>query len=407
MSYPLLENIDKFVKENGISTNEVYISSKRLPLALIEAATKEISKNGARYKLDDTCIITYDNEGHLALVLTFNDGKTNLLITDTNENLTFPNPNFKFTRIRSANILAKAKRLDWINRKVYESFGKLYSKYLKKYEDSIKEAPNETEKRKREDRLLKKRNEFRSILHDQIECMLVDEGVSVDYDKSSAFNKELERFESVVEQYIAYINKEYIESKKKKVNNDIVYYTPEEGDGLPRRSGEVITPEEEQERKNIVLPSDFRDSVIEELHPIVTKVAVPAVETRTYGSSESITDTADRLYTCSLIRVGEDEYKLIMEPFNGTKYTRIAYIKTSAEITDEMVNTFIKRYLSMNSEHVLATPSMIRIGHTTDEAYMNSVWYAILRDKRIKCRKYFMEKVDSLVPEVFEKQPTL
>ena len=46
MNYPLLENIDKFVRENGIATESVYVSSKRLPRLLVEAATRELSKNG-------------------------------------------------------------------------------------------------------------------------------------------------------------------------------------------------------------------------------------------------------------------------------------------------------------------------------------------------------------------------
>ena len=148
MNYPLLENIDKYVRENGIGTQEVYVSTKRLPRALIEAATKEISKDGIEYKIDDLFIVTYDNNGNLALVLTFNNSKTNLLITDTLENLDFPNKNFKFTRIKSNKIFSKAKRIEWIEKKIYLSYEKLYDSYLKKYEDYIKMAPIEEDKRK-------------------------------------------------------------------------------------------------------------------------------------------------------------------------------------------------------------------------------------------------------------------
>jgi hypothetical protein len=220
-----------------IATKEVYISTKRLPVSLIEAATKEVSKNNASYFIDKTCVLTYDDYGHICLVLTFNNMKTNILITETTDNLSFPNPNFKFTRLRPSNIFRKAQRIEWINKKVYESYHQLYDKYIKKYEDSINEAPTEKEKSKREVRLLKKKKEFRDLLRDQIEFLFENNSITADYEKKTVFNSELHRFENAAKQYIEYINNEYIESKKKKTNN-VVYFTPEENEPVHRRSGE-------------------------------------------------------------------------------------------------------------------------------------------------------------------------
>ncbi len=406
MSYPLLENIDRYVKENGIATQEVYVSSKRLPRVLIEAATRELSKNGIEYKLDDTFIVSYDNNGHLSLVLTFNGGKTNLVITDTQENLVFPNTNFRFTKLKSEKIFSKAKKIEWVDKKVYLTYDELYKKYLKKYEDSIEEVEDEKEKERRKRVLFKKKNTFKELLSDQLELLLDSNNLDVDLDKNSLFDKQLQELENVVEQYIAYINKETIERAKEKANSDIVFFVPEEPEGNIRRSGAPRKNVEEYERKNNVLSSEYRDEVINTLNPIMTKVAMSKVKVKIYGEEE-LEDDFDSIYTCNLIGLGNNEYKLIMEPFNGMRYTKVAYFIYDGEITDEILCDIIKKYVSLNTEHVLESNNMVRIGHTTPDAFLNSVLYAVLRDKRLKCRKYFTDKVDGLVPEVIEKQKTL
>jgi hypothetical protein len=410
MEYDLLKKIDEFVKEKGISTTETYISTRRLPRFLVEAAIRELSKNGTEYRIDDTCVIAYDKNGYISLILTFNNGKTSLLITDTTENLSFENPNFKFTKIRSQNLFKKARRIEWVERRVHASFNQLYGKYIKKYETSITETDNEKEAEKRKVRLVKKKNEFKNVLRDQIEFLLESGEVEPDFEKESSLTQELQRFENAAKQYIEYINNEYIESKKTKDKSNIVYFEPEEPEGLSRRSGEASGSlyVGEQERKNVVLASNFRDDVITELEPIMTKIAIPNVITGTYVSSYvSEEDQIDKMYTCSLIALGNNEYKLIMEPFNGMKYTRVAYFTYDGEMTDEVFTAIIKKYISLNQYHVLSSPSMIQISHTSRDAYMNAIWYSVLKDKKLSCHKYFMDKVDSMTPEVIEKVPTL
>ena len=44
--YPLLENINKYVEENGIIKSAIYVNAKRLPKYLVEVAAKELSKTG-------------------------------------------------------------------------------------------------------------------------------------------------------------------------------------------------------------------------------------------------------------------------------------------------------------------------------------------------------------------------
>ena len=408
MYYPLLENLDNFIRENGIATKEVYISTKRLPHTLIEAAAKELSKNGRDYSIDDTCVLSYDNGGHICLVLTFNNMKTNLLITDAIDNLRFPNPNFKFTKVRSSNIFRKAQRIEWIDRKVYASYHELYNKYVKAYEDYANEATTEKERITRETRLLKKKREFRNLLKDQIEFLFESNSITADYGSSTTFNQELKKFENTAIQYISYLNNEYKESKKKNVSS-VVYFTPEENIPSERRSG---APSSiyigEHERKNAVLAANYRDQIVESLNPIMTKVAISDTQVGTINDTKlSNGDDLDSMYTCSILLIGQDEYKLVMEPFNGTRYTKVAYFTYHGVLDNDIIDDIIKKYISMNNKHILESNSIIRIGHTTDEAYTNSLLYAITKNKELNCRKYFIDKVDNLIPEEIEKVKTL
>ncbi len=410
MFYPLLENIDKYVKENGIATKDIYISIKRLPTSLMEAASKELERFGRNFTIDDTCVLTYDDNGNLCLVLSYNNMKTNLLITNATEDLSFPNPGFKFTKVRCFNIFREAQRMEWINRKVFSSHKELYNKYLKKYEDAIEKASNTEERNKLLYEFYNKKKELRSILRDQIEFLFNSNSIAVNLNEESILNKELERFENVAKQYIKYINDEYIESKKKQHNNDIVYFTPEEKEYIPRsgESSSKLYLGEPQERKNVVLASDYRDEVIDLLNPIMTKIAIPSVKTGVYVSPY-VDDglDVDSMYTCSLIEVGNNEYKLIIEPFNGMKYTKVAYFTTEDEMTSDLFDEIIKKYISLNEKHVSESKAIIRIGHTTRETYENEIWYSITKDKKLKCHKYFTDKVDSMIPDEIKKEKTL
>ena len=248
---------------------------------------------------------------------------------------------------------------------------------------------------------------LKNILKDQIELLLNSDEMNIDFNYNSIFDSQLEKLENVIEQYISYINNETIKRNQEQSQSDIVYFVPEETDGNVRRNGapKEVHPEE-HERKNNVMATDYRDSVINGLKPIKTKIAMSSVKVKTYDGEEFEEDI-DSIYTCSLVSLGNNEYKLIMEPFNGIRYTKIAYFVFEGEMTDEELNDIIKKYVSLNTEHILNSNNIIRIGHTSTNAFMNSVWYAVLKDNRLKCRKYFIEKVNNMVPEVIERQKNL
>ncbi len=406
MSYPLLKNIDKYVKENGIATQEVYVSTNRLPVALKEAAIRELSKTGIEYKLDNLFIVSYDNNGNLSLILTFNDAKTNLLITDTPENLVFPNASFKYTRIKSDRLFRKAQQIEWVNKKEYLLYERLYDKYMRKYEEYLEKAVTEEEKENRKQLVFRKKNEFKSLLRDQLELLSGGKEPDIDLDSKTLFNKQLQSLESVVEQYMSYINNETIEREKEESHSEVVYFTPEEPEGSIRRNGSPIGKVLLKERKNRVMGANYRFQIIKELEPILNKVAIPSVKVKVYGESE-YEDDIDNMYKCSLFSLGDDEYKLVMEPFNGIKYTKVAYFVYRGELTDEVLNNIIRKYVSLNTEHVRQLTNLVRIGHTSPETYYNELRYAILGDKKLNCYYYFMDKVDKMTPEVIEKEKTL
>ena len=96
-----------------------------------------------------------------------------------------------------------------------------------------------------------------------------------------------------------------------------------------------------------------------------------------------------------------------MEPFNGIKYTKVANFIYRGEITDDVLISIIRKFVSLNTEHILQSDSIIRIGHTSPETYYNEIRYAILGDKKIDCYAHFMDKVDNMTPEIIEKEKTL
>ena len=406
MSYPLLRNVDRYVKENGIAAQEVYVSTNRLPVALKEAAIRELSKTGIEYKLDNLFIVSYDNNGNLSLILTFNDAKTNLLITDTPENLVFPNAGFRYTRIKSDKIFRKAQQIEWVNKKEYLSYEKLYDKYMKKYEEYLAKATTEEDRENRKQLVFRKKNEFKSLLRDQLELLSGGKEPEIDLDNKTLFNKQLKSLESVIEQYISYINKETIERVKEESQSEVVYFTPEEPEGNIRRNGKPIGKALVKDRKNYVIAANYRFYILNELEPIFSKVAIPSVKTKVYGEND-YEDDVDNMYSCSLFSLGNDEYKLVMEPFNGIKYTKVANFIYRGEITDDVLISIIRKFVSLNTEHILQSDSIIRIGHTSPETYYNEIRYAILGDKKIDCYAHFMDKVDNMSPEIIEKEKTL
>ena len=113
---------------------------------------------------------------------------------------------------------------------------------------------------------------------------------------------------------------EYLIAKRRLTEEKNIYFTPEEPEGSIRRNGSPIGKVLLKERKNRVMGANYRFQIIKELEPILNKVAIPSVKVKVYGESE-YEDDIDNMYKCSLFSLGDDEYKLVMEPFNGIKYT--------------------------------------------------------------------------------------
>ena len=176
--YPLLENINKFVEENGISKSFVYVSSKRLPKYIVEVAVQELSKTGDACMIDDTCILSYDKKGHLTLILTFNEGSKRLVITDTKDLIEFPDKNFKYSRMRSDTIYKKAKRLEYIDFVINESYDSLYEKYIKKYVNKVKLSKDAKDRENAIKLLNFKNREIKSILRDEINLLIQEKFIT-------------------------------------------------------------------------------------------------------------------------------------------------------------------------------------------------------------------------------------
>jgi hypothetical protein len=121
----------------------------------------------------------------------------------------------------------------------------------------------------------------------------------------SSVDHELEMFEDAAKQYITYLNNEYLEQMKSEVISFERAHI-----GYPKGVASKGEDNTGKERKNSVLPFDFRNEVINVLKP---REIIRAQE------NDSENSKFDNSYYCYLINVSDNEYEIIIEPFNGTK----------------------------------------------------------------------------------------
>ena len=393
--YPLLSNINKYVEENGIIKSAIYINAKRLPKYIVQVAVNELSKTGDACMIDDTCILAYDKEGKLSLILTFNDGTKRLVITDSKEPLHFPDKNFKFSKMRSDTVYKKAKKLEYIDFIVNSSFDDIYSKYIMKYRNKIAQSTTKEGRDKAIKMYNYKTREVKSILRDEIN-ILIDNGHIKEFKTMvSSVDHELSLFEEAAKQYISYLNNEHLNIMK----NECIYFDKDKTHNtkVKSHSGQVHN----DGRKNSILPFEFREEAIKVLKPtMIVKGQENVVDDKVISAS-------DVVYYSYLVDLGNNEYKLIIEPFNGTKYTKVAYFTYDGEMSYDKFKEIVTDYLTMSEKEVIDSKSMIRLGHTSDENYLASVWYTVTRDNELKVNPNIIEKVNKLVPDTYEKAKTL
>lgn len=363
MDYSLLEDIDNFVKEKGIYQSGICLSKNIFPPSLRKAMINEIAKSNGKMTLDDDIYITYDNSGHLALVATFSNQRSSLVVCDTTDNLDFPNDKFKFTKVKSSTIFEKAAKVDFRNQLAKELFEAKKEEFVGYPKEKVKEI------------IEKELKGIEKVLGDKF-----------NYFKYSTIGNELKYIGNLSKSYCDNLNKIYLDSIKPKV----IIYTQNESDVIRTNSKVSNSLGTTNERKNVVIPYIERQRVLNELNPMMS-----------ISCENSKTGEID--FECYLYRDGTDKYKMIAEPYNGIRYTKIFSFVTDGHITEKDFEKIIQKYLYISESDILDVNYAVRLSHTSVESYKNAVNYSITRDnEKYKINQYSKDKIDNLSADSIE-----
>jgi len=369
MNYSFLKDIDKYIKENNLLQAGMYFSTRRLPYFYRQAIIEEMAKSNPDYKLDDQCQFVYDNNGNLVLLLTFNNMKTSLVITDSyGEFLEFPNSDFKFTKIKAETIYNKACYFELRNRK-----WKFFLEKIKEKDPSIND---------------KSARQFAFELTEDYIKDVSENGSIVNFARP---NEQLQSMASAVKYYANYLNELYLENQEYEKNQQKVIYFEQdepEKDGPRRQKGQG----NKIERKNEIIPSDERLDILQKLGPV-------------YAIEAENKNNADR-YFCLLYVVGNGEYKMVAEPKSGERYTKVIHFKPEEGMpVSSILENAILKYLSLSEKDFAQSSSTIRINHTSFDSFRSAISYAITLDSsEYKPAPYVKINAQTTDPDILEHQ---
>ena len=170
-------------------------------------------------------------------------------------------------------------------------------------------------------------------------------------------------------------------TKEKEKNYGISYKEPEKEEIT--RSEPITLYGPSRERLNKIIATDLRFQVLEEFPYIYRDYAY-----NIYNKEIN--------YMAYMYHINSHQYILIMEPYNGKKYTKIVRIIDDSAMTEEKFKNYVKHYLELSNTQCLVENGVIRISHTTLDMYKCKIGYAIAYLNSQRCSNYFKEKVKKL-----------
>lgn len=347
--YSMLKEIDKYIKKNGIPFDKVSFSYTYLPPYVNYVIVEKLRglNDNNYFELGDPFYeISYDKNGYIYLIARSSIDNTSIVITNTDK----LELDFKSTVIKESRILEEAcfyKSLYYYRKKVEEK--------VSKYNITRIQRINLINKLLREEKNKKYKESVRnndSILN------------RVDYKTPM-----LLATKKIID-YINYLNEEYQESLIEYIEEENIGeilkigYTEPTGEGLETYT-DMYSENNNYERINPIISASSRIEHLESF-PYIYR-----------GYAYNKTSNKEISYVSYLYNIGGSKYILILEPYNGTKYTKIIVLNKE-NIDKEEFKNYVRKYLEMNTVEYLDDKSAIRTSHTTKKKFIETINYSLL-----------------------------
>ena len=363
--FSFLTEIDKYIKKNNIPLKRLEFSYTYLPDYINQAILNEMRKVTKHFEFGTPSYeLIYDNNHNLCLLVKDINGENTTIFAN---NEIKPSFNYRTINRSEKDLIKNACALKYFE----ERRQKIRKLIEEKYSDYPKLEKNKCEYRLMQELIKKhcyKNQRFYDIITNK-----------TDYE--TPLMDSVEKITSYID-YLYDISKiKKIELPKKEVNNGICYHEPEKE--LTFRKSPVYTFGPSRERINEVITTDLRFQVLE---------SFPYLH-RNYAYDNF---NKEINYMAYMYHIGENKYIIIMEPYNGTKYTKIVGINDDKEMTKEKFNNYVKYYLELSKRKSLDDDKIVRISHTSLSQYEKKIRYAIIYLDSELCSNYYKEKIKKL-----------
>lgn len=361
--FSILKEIHQYIVENGIPFKNIRVSytyfSKYVNQAILELV-RGASLNNEFELGPREYTIQYDNQGQIYLLATDRVEHVNVVICRDPSSLDLDYPHATFSEKRVIRDACECKRLDDFRQMIREIL--------------IEEDINPRNRVELENKILNKtaisdykrlKEEGRSILD------------MVDYEDS------LRDTVTNLKKYIDYLNQKYQEEViSKEVMYGISYREPTPDSDIFKRGPREFGYKPTKDRKNIVMGAEERIEILER-YPYV------------YKDYAFTANNKEIDYMVYLYNVRENEFVMIMEPYNGMKYTKVVILHKNNISRDEF-NGFVKEYLELSNNEFALRENGARTSHTTIDTYKKSMKYAILGDNINNVTSSFKKRIRSI-----------
>ena len=357
----ILNNIKEYIDMKGIPFDTISINYSYFPKYYNQAILNRLRKiTGNHFELGPSnYTISFDKYGNIYLMIHDNTGKTNLCIANTTISL---DSNLLISVIPEKEIMLEAKILKDLDRE---------RKLFKNMINNKYQGLNAQDKVNLEN----------NIINTLVNSMVPD--VSYDLVKESMRKDVIESTNNIIS-YIDYLNQRYMEEVKLEEDNSmkgIMFIEPEKDYNGKRVLGNTNTIS--KERNNPLIPANDRISILNNYKYIYRDYA--------YTSSNKEIEYLNYLY-----KIDSDKYLLLMEPYNGNKFTRMAIINTEGYISREDFDVMVRKYLELSNREFDYVGNTVKISHTSIEAYSKKIDYAIMGVNDKINNPYFVERVKKI-----------
>ena len=335
--YSILKRVEQYVRDFGMPYKKVLISSSYFPENFNRVVLEELNKElqlGKREDYIKEYILSLEEDDELKLLTYASNNKTRLIISPEDRNFN------------------------------YQLAGKKISEYaiIEEIQRREKQAVND------------------------LVCIAKAKGLGsrINIDLMS-LDIELRQSAKLCIAYIDYLNKYYqemLKSNNEKEKSMIKFTEPESSTVIRRtRIGDKGTPE----RVNSILSVDERIRALEAYDYLYSG----------YGYSKSSKEIE---YINYLYDIGDNRYALIMEPYNGTKATKVQIIHSTDTIDIEYFKELVKTTLSLPFSVICKRNDILRLYHSTMDSFENKL-AVILTGVGKTCDKQFDYKIRKRINE--------